>query len=106
MSQYSNTIGSTKITCQNCGHEESYIKILTETNTEFGECKKCGKMTYVKPNDNARENRSVVKCPYCNSTNTRKISSVSKAGSFALFGIFAIGKSTKQWHCNDCKSDF
>lgn len=47
-----------------------------------------------------------VKCPYCNSTNVRKISGMSKAGNVALWGIFAIGKVSKQWHCNSCKSDF
>lgn len=47
-----------------------------------------------------------VKCPYCQSTNTKKISSVSKAGSVAVFGVFATGKVSKQWHCNNCKSDF
>mgnify|MGYP003310353153 CR=1 FL=1 len=35
-----------------------------------------------------------------------KISGLSKAGSVALWGIFALGKTTKQWHCNNCKSDF
>ena len=47
-----------------------------------------------------------VTCPYCQSTNTQKISGLSKAGSVALWGIFALGKTTKQWHCNNCKSDF
>ena len=49
---------------------------------------------------------NTVKCPYCNSTNTKKISTMSKAGLVALFGIFALGKTTKQWHCNQCGSDF
>ena len=47
-----------------------------------------------------------VKCLYCQSTNTKKISNVSKAGSVAVFGVFAAGKVSKQWHCNNCKSDF
>lgn len=47
-----------------------------------------------------------VTCPYCKSTNTEKISGLSKAASVGLFGIFALGKTTKQWHCNSCKSDF
>lgn len=48
---------------------------------------------------------SQVKCPYCNSTNCKKISGVSKATSVAMFGIFS-QKVKKQWHCNNCKSDF
>ena len=47
-----------------------------------------------------------VKCPYCNSLKTSKISGISKVGRFALFGIFSISKNSKQWHCNNCKSDF
>lgn len=45
-------------------------------------------------------------CPYCHSKNTKKISGLSKAGSAALWGVFAMGKISKQWHCNNCKSDF
>ena len=47
-----------------------------------------------------------ITCPYCKSTNTKKISGLSKAVSVGLFGIFALGKTTKQWHCNSCNSDF
>ncbi len=47
-----------------------------------------------------------IECPYCHSTNTKKISGLSKAGSIALFGIFALGKTSKQWHCNNCDSNF
>lgn len=47
-----------------------------------------------------------ITCPYCQSTNTSKISNMSKAGSVALFGVFAMGKVSKQWKCNNCKSEF
>lgn len=46
-----------------------------------------------------------VPCPYCKSTNTEKISTVSRAVSVSLVGA-ASGKIGKQWHCNSCKSDF
>lgn len=46
-----------------------------------------------------------VTCPYCKSTNTEKISTVSRAVSVSLVGA-ASGKIGKQWHCNNCKSDF
>lgn len=46
-----------------------------------------------------------VTCPYCNSTNTEKITATSKAINTALFGIFGT-KRHKQWHCNKCGSDF
>lgn len=48
---------------------------------------------------------NVIICPYCHSTDTKKISGLSKAGSVALFGIFS-QKIKKQWHCNKCGSDF
>lgn len=50
--------------------------------------------------------RNNAECPYCHSKNTKKISGLSKAGSVALWGVFAVGKVSKQWHCNQCNSDF
>ena len=46
-----------------------------------------------------------ITCPYCQSTNTKKIGIVSRSTSFGLFG-FGSSKVGKQWHCNNCKSDF
>lgn len=46
-----------------------------------------------------------VNCPYCNSTNTKKISSSEKVFNIAMFGIFG-NKRKYQWHCNNCNSDF
>ena len=47
----------------------------------------------------------VVKCPYCSSTKTTKISATSKLVNTAVFGIFG-SKRHKQWHCKSCNSDF
>lgn len=94
-----------KYTCDKCGCETSYKNI--SKFSESGECTKCGNMTYYKKTKEYDLQKPItVKCPYCNSTNTKKISSATKAGNVALFGIFSMGKVTKQWHCNDCKSDF
>ena len=41
------------------------------------------------------------KCITCGSTNIKKISGLSKAGSVALWGIFS-QKVKKQFHCNSC----
>ena len=46
-----------------------------------------------------------VVCPYCHSTDTEKIGTVSRAVSISLVGA-ASSKLGKQWHCNNCKSDF
>lgn len=51
------------------------------------------------------QNDNQVKCIYCNSTNVKKISGLSKAGSVAMWGIFS-KKVHKEWHCNQCGSDF
>lgn len=44
-------------------------------------------------------------CPYCKSTNVKKISFTGKALSVGTLGILS-KKIGKQWHCNNCKSDF
>lgn len=50
--------------------------------------------------------KTTVECPYCHSTNTNKITNTSKAVHTAMFGIFSISRNSKQWHCNQCGSDF
>lgn len=47
-----------------------------------------------------------VTCPYCHSTNTQKISAMSKIWSLNWLGMYGLGKVSKQWHCNNCDSDF
>jgi uncharacterized protein YbaR (Trm112 family) len=46
-----------------------------------------------------------ITCPYCNSMNTRKITTTSKVIDTAVWGIFGT-KRNKQWHCNNCGSEF
>lgn len=46
-----------------------------------------------------------VACPYCKSTNTNKITMTSKIINTALWGIFGT-KRHKNYHCNNCNSDF
>lgn len=46
---------------------------------------------------------NTIECPNCKSTNVKKIGSLSKAGSVALFGIFSIGKLTKTYECKQCE---
>ena len=60
----------------------------------------------ITPKPEPQPSTPTITCPYCKSTDCKKISGLSKAGSVALWGIFALGKTTKQWHCNNCKSDF
>lgn len=98
-------------TCPYCGHNKArYDK------NDFGEwadCLNCGERVFRKRIKEFEEyfiNNSPpkpkVRCPYCNSFDTKKITATSKAANVFFFGIFAIGKTTKEWHCNNCKSDF
>lgn len=48
----------------------------------------------------------VVACPYCHSTDTKKITMTKKAIKTILWGFAAAGTVTKEWHCNNCGSDF
>lgn len=50
--------------------------------------------------------KPIVECPYCHSIDTKKILGFSKAAGVAVFGILAVDKMGKQWHCNHCGSDF
>ena len=92
----------------------SYIKELTSCDDQTAKLIWCDlKMDYGTKANNpillAREDylyRNNAECPYCHSKNTKKISGLSKAGSVAMFGVFAMEKVGKQWHCNNCKSDF
>ena len=47
----------------------------------------------------------MVECPYCHSANVKKISTTSRMISTWLVGL-ASKKIGKQWHCNQCGSDF
>ena len=52
-----------------------------------------------------RKSSPSVKCPYCQSTNVKKISTANRAVSVGMVGV-ASGKIGKEWHCNNCSSNF
>ena len=62
---------------------------------------------YREENKKAIEERKhpTITCPYCQSTDTKKITTTGRMFSTGLFGL-ASSKVGKQWHCNKCKSDF
>lgn len=70
------------IKCSECGRE---ISDSAES------CPHCGKPLSSK-----------IKCPNCKSTNVEKISGLSKAGSVAIWGVFALGKVSKTYQCKSC----
>ncbi len=45
---------------------------------------------------------NVPKCPTCSSTKVEKISLKSKVGAGLLVGVFALGKISKTFKCNNC----
>lgn len=49
----------------------------------------------------AQEWQNKPKCPTCNSTNIKKVSTTSKVVNTAVFGLFGT-KRFKQFHCNNC----
>lgn len=52
-----------------------------------------------------KQSEPKITCPYCKSTNTKKIGVISRSVSIGLFGLGS-KKINKQWHCNHCGSDF
>ena len=49
--------------------------------------------------------KASIECPYCHSTDTKKISGTTRWLSTGIFGL-ASNKIGKNYHCNKCKSDF
>ena len=97
---YAEEDGSKFLMCKECG----YLITLKATEDYIN---KQNKMKQIREQEDLKNSsKPTVTCPYCQSTNTKKITNMSKAGSVALFGVFAMGKVSKQWHCNSCKSEF
>lgn len=48
----------------------------------------------------------MIDCPYCHAINVKKITNTSKAVHTAIFGIFSMSRNSKNFHCNNCNSDF
>lgn len=96
------------IKCNNCGCDTSFFSRSKFFDMAY--CANCGEETYYDDSGKIDlpkpKQQPLVECPYCHSTNTKKISTTSKVGSAALFGIFSIGKISKEWHCNNCNSNF
>lgn len=74
--------------CNVCGYDyrtsEQELNVILEN----------GKRENSAHQSTQQQSSTLVTCPYCHSTNTKKISTVSRAGSISLFGIFSkkVGK--------------
>lgn len=108
------SIEQVAIHCPNCGNEEGKRFFTSGVGGSFEEttCTKCGSIISQNNNitnpafDAVMNPKSTVTCPFCQSTNCKKISGASKIGKVALFGVFAAGSVSKTWHCNNCGSNF
>lgn len=82
-------------TCENCN-----TPVLIESSVEYEEY--CKQEAVRK---NIKNQPPTIECPYCHSTDTKKISGTTRFVSTGLFGI-ASNKIGKNFHCNKCKADF
>lgn len=90
--------------CPDCGNQLEYYETETVDNNTNLVVERYTEETQRSINSSINLNRP--QCPYCHSTDTKKITNTSKAVHTALFGIFSMGRNSKQWHCNKCGSDF
>lgn len=63
------------------------------------------KSTTVQQESIKPQKQNIPKCPTCGSTKLSKISTMSKAGSVIMWGLFS-QKVKKTWHCNVCKYEW
>lgn len=92
---------------------KKYLKSLLEQPNAFGQPKINDIYSYaekylsgeLKTSNKAQVEENAIECPYCKSTNVTKISTSGRIVSVGLFGLGS-KKIGKQWHCNNCKSDF
>lgn len=99
------TIGWDEITFYNPQPIKDHYECLARPECRINPDQKYITQEPYVPTPKVQPSKPSVECPYCHSTNCKKISGVSKAGSAVLFGLFS-QKARHQWHCNDCKSDF
>lgn len=87
--------------CPSCGRENlDYEKYCPVCHYWMGNVKEePSRSSYSQPTT------PTITCPYCQSTDTKKISGASRWLSVGMFGMGS-KKIGKQWHCNKCGSDF
>ena len=98
--------------CKKCGGTDFETWIVK--GALHGSCKTCDTPALLESSveydkfiqEKAFPSTPTVECPYCHSTDTKKISGTSRFVSVGLFGLASSKAGGKQWHCNKCKSDF
>lgn len=95
--------------CDSCGESNCSLKRVDgdAAVVTYCICNNCGHVLFQDRKDKISiKLPPTVTCPFCQSTNCKKISGASKIGKVALFGLFAAGSVSKTWHCNNCGSNF
>lgn len=87
-------------TCPSCGRKIDGEKYCPVCNYYMGNIPDTPRQSYF-----ATDNKPTITCPYCKSTNCTKISGLNRAVSIGFWGLMS-KKIGKQWHCNECGSDF
>lgn len=90
--------------CPTCGNNISNT-ILELSKIEERKSKEDSQRIHSNNKNYASQTNNKPHCPYCQSTNIKKITATSRIGSSIMFGV-ASKKIGKQWHCNNCGSDF
>ena len=86
--------------CKYCGSTKLDMQSIEELDDSGNKIKDVW-----KTNEKPTIQINTPKCPYCQSTNLRKLDFIDRGLSFGIFG-FGSKKIGKQWHCNNCKIDF
>lgn len=86
-------------------NKEEYQKLIKEREQDIQHQEELTRKWEAEHSQPSAPAKPVITCPYCKSTNTKKLSSLSRALSAGLFGLGS-SKIGKQWHCNSCGSDF
>lgn len=84
---------------------DCYFGDSSDEITKIIENNKIPKILNIKTNEQFKQEQNQVHCPYCRSTNLKRITTTAKVLNIAMFGLLG-NKRKYQWHCNSCNTDF
>ncbi len=84
---------------------EAMIKLKEENIIEFQSRMSQFKTQLAQQESSKATNDNTPKCPYCNSTNVKKITGTERAVSVGMLGLFS-KKLNKSFKCKNCGGTF